>query len=789
MGSLLCLGLWRRKGLRLVMPLWAFALGLSWVSLHIDHRLAQVLSPEDEDKVSRVVLRIGSLVRVYPDSRQFEAEVLESRPAGVPDRIRVSWHGPGYAGPYKQKSADTASFPELIPGQVWRMSLNLRRPYGPSNPHGFDYEGHLFAQGLRAVGSVRGTPRYMHDEPWASLSIVAERARHHVRQAMSPYIQGRRYGAILLALTIGDQASMPPEDWQVFNRTSTSHAIAISGSHITMIAALGGLFTLWLWRRLSWRGVALAERLPAQVAACLAALLVAWLYCLLAGWGVPARRTFLMLAVLAAAHLSRLSLGAWRVLLLAAAAVVAMDPWALMATGFWLSFGAVAVLLTSAAWFGQPANSQPMPVRVRWRRWLAAACMLQLTVTAGLLPILALLFNEVSVVSPLANAYVIPIISLVVTPLALLLAGIVMVPGLGFLAEWVSWLAYQPLEIMMVPTRWLAGLDAASLDAAAAPAWSVVLAVTGMALALTPRGLPWRQIGWVLMLPALFWRPERPPEGGWDMVALDVGQGAAVLVVTARHALLFDTGVRHGPTTDAAARHIVPLLRAKGIKHLDVLVVSHADIDHAGGVRSVLQARKVVQSYSSFDVEAYLRREAALLGEPLDLISLPGVMSPCRYGAAWHVDGVSFEFMWPLAEPARIRGGASSQRNAQSCVLRIRGRHHSALLTGDIAAAQENQLVGRSLGQIDVLTAAHHGSRSSSSQAFVAHAAPKHVIAQAGRLNRYGHPHPVVQQRWESAGTQFWRTDQHGAIVVRSRPDHLQVESHRQSRVRHWNQG
>lgn len=788
--SLLCLGLWRRNGMRLAMPLWAFAIGLLWVSVHIDHRLSDSLSLQDEDRVTRVVLRIASLVRVYPDSRQFEAEVISSRPPGIPGRIRVSWHGADYAGPYKKKSADTTEFPELIPGQVWRMSLNLRRPHGPSNPHGFDYEGHLFAQGLRAVGSVRGTPRYMHNEPWANLTVVAERARHYVREAMAPYIQGRRYGAVLLALTIGDQASMQPEDWQVFNRTSTSHAIAISGSHITMIAAMGGLFTLWLWRRLSWRGFPLAERLPAQVAACLAALLVAWLYCLLAGWGVPARRTFLMLAVLAAAHLSRLSLGAWRVLLLAAVAVVVMDPWALMATGFWLSFGAVAVLLTSAAWFGRSMATQAAPARVRMCRWFWAACMLQLTVTAGLLPILALLFNEVSLVSPLANAYVIPIISLVVTPLALLLAGIVMLPGLGWLAGLVSWLAYEPLEIMMVPTRWLAGLEAASLDAAAAPAWAILLAVTGMAAALMPRGLPWRHAGWLLMLPALLWRPDRPPEGGWDMVALDVGQGASTLVVTARHALLFDTGVRHGPSTDAASRHIVPLLRAKGIKHLDVLVVSHADIDHAGGMRSLLEARRVVQSYSSFDAEAYLRREAALLGASPDTVLLPQVMSPCRYGATWHVDGVSFEFMWPLARHKHARDRrASRDRNAQSCVLRIRGKHHTALLTGDIAAAQEDELVMRSLGRIDVLTAAHHGSRTSSSQAFVAHTAAKHAIAQAGRWNRYGHPHPAVQRRWEEAGTQFWRTDQHGAISVRSRHDGLLVESHRQSRQRHWNRG
>ncbi|TFL11330.1 DNA internalization-related competence protein ComEC/Rec2 [Pusillimonas caeni] len=782
-GALDCLA--RGRGPRMLAPVWAFMLGLAWVCFHIDHRLSDSLSPQDEDKVSRVVLRIATLPRELPGSRRFEAEVLASQPSGIPRRILVSWHGADYAGPYRQARA--AQFPDLVPGQVWRMSLNLRRPHGASNPHGFDYEGHVFAQGLRAVGSVRGTPRLLYDEPGASLALRAERARHRVRQAMLPYVRDSRYGAVLLALAIGDQAGVPPEDWTVFNRTSITHLISISGSHITMLAALGGLLTLWLWKRLAWRGRPLAERAPAQVAACLAALCVAWLYCLLAGWGVPARRTFLMLAVLAAAHLCRLPLGPARVLLLAAGAVVALDPWALMASGFWLSFGAVAVLLASGRWMGTPAIGHPVSAGARLARGLWAACRLQLIVTAGLMPILATLFNEISIVSPIANAYAIPVISLVVTPLSLLLAAVSMMPGLEWLARAVSWLAHEALQFMMVPTHWLASREAASLDAAAAPWWTLLLALAGMAMALLPRGLPARGAGWLLVLPALLWRPERPPDGAWDMVAVDVGQGAAVLVLTSGHALLFDTGVRHGPYSDAAARSIVPLLRAKGVRKLDVLVVSHADIDHAGGLRSILEARGIGQSYSSFNAAAYLRREAALLGMPEDLPPLPQVLSRCHDGVRWEVDGVAFDFMWPLESsvPAGTNS-RSKERNAQSCVLRIRGGHHSALLTGDIATGQEDELVRRALGPVDVVAAAHHGSRSSSGRDFVAHTAPAHVIAQAGRWNRYGHPHPTVQRRWQRAGARFWRTDLHGAVTVRSRAEGLVVESHRQARQRHW---
>lgn len=776
--TLLALGT-RGRHWKWQVPFWAFALGLAWVSFHMHHRLSDSLDSGDEDQVSRVVLRIETLPRVLPDSRRFEAQVLESMPQGIPRHIQVSWHGPDYAGPYGRKSSVAGHpFPELVPGQVWRMSLNLRTPHGLSNPHGFDYEGHVLASGVRAIGSVRGTPRFLYDEPWAGLSVVAERARHRVREAMSPYLSDKRYGPVLLALTIGDQAGVASEDWNTFNRTSITHLISISGSHITMIAALGGLLCLWLWRRLAWRGMPLAERVPAQVAACLTALVVAWLYCLLAGWGVPARRTFLMLSVLAAAHLLRLPLGAWRVLLLAAVAVVVMDPWALTASGFWLSFGAVAVLLTSGRWLGASVGETSKQGRL-WS-WFLAACKLQLTVTAGLMPVLALLFNEISIVSPLANAYAIPVISFIVTPLSLLLASVAMVPALHWAANALVWLAHEPLRLMMVPTQWLAQHDAASIDAPAAPAWAIVLALAGLAAALMPRGLPLRAAGWALVLPALMWRPDRPPEGAWDLIALDVGQGSAVVLLTAKHALLFDTGIRHGPDSDAAARSVVPYLRAKGVGRLDVLVLSHADLDHAGGMRSVLAARPVTQSYSSFDIVAYLKREAALLGMPLQLPPLPQATSRCRDGASWQVDGVQFDFVWPLASAPEVGSKSSSRiRNAQSCVLRIRGRYHYALLTGDIGQAQEIEIVERDVGPIDVLLAAHHGSRSSSSAELVAHAGPGHVIAQAGRWNRYGHPHPLVQRRWQRAGAQFWRTDLHGAITVQSRAAGLMVEPHR----------
>lgn len=787
--SILVLLLTSRYRWYILLPLLAAAAGLVMTIMRVEHRLADALAPDNENKVSRVVLRIAELPRLAPDSRHFLADVISSKPAGVPSRIQVSWTAAQWGGPYGNSNKPAADFPELIPGQVWRMSLTLKPPHGLRNPGAFDYEAYAFAQGIRATGSVRGTPVYLHDQPWANLGVVAQRARHYVRRAMLPYVQDRRYGAVMLALALGDQASVDAADWLVFNRTGITHLVSISGTHITLIAALGGSLMAWLWRRFRWRGRLLAEYLPAQIVGGWSALLIAWLYCLLAGWGVPARRTFLMLAIVALAYVARLPLNATRLLLLAAFAVTVLDPWALISAGFWLSFGAVAILMACAGWQGY-AVARPA-VNSRSRRWAQAAlaaARLQLVISAGLMPLLALLFHEVSLISPVANAYAIPLISLVVTPVSLAFAALALVPGLELLAAGAAWLAHGVLQLMMAPTQWLSQLGAASVSVAAAPLFATVLGLAGLAWALMPYGLPCRHLGWLLMAPALLWQPKRPSAGDWDLYALDVGQASAIVVRTSKHAVLFDTGVRSSPSSDSGARVVWPFLRSMGIRSLDIMVVSHADIDHAGGMRSVLDAMPVQQAYASFDIPAYLDREARLMRQPDLAVNLPLALGFCRYAQQFSIDNVDFEFLWPEQKPAikASRKSGKNNKNDLGCVLKISGRHHTALLPGDIGEKVEQALVERGLRSVDVVLAGHHGSKTSSSQVFVDAVQARHVIAQVGAWSRYGHPHPPIAARWRRSGAQFWRSDQHGAVHIASSKQGLVVQAERQLNRRYW---
>ncbi len=779
---------WRARG-RPRTVCWAITaslLGFLLTTHRAELRLADALLADNENKVSRVELRIAQLPRHEPESRHFLAEVLSSRPEGVPSVIQVSWSAASRPGPYPKGRSEPAEFPELIPGQRWRMALTLKSPHGMSNPGAFDYEGYAFAQGVRALGSVRGTPEYMGDDPWVSLPVIAQRARYRVRQAMQPYVRDLRYGAVLVALAIGDQAGVQASDWQVFNRSGLTHLISISGSHITMIAALAALAVSWLWRRVRFGHTVPAEILPAQVAAAWAALLVAWLYCLLAGWGVPARRTFLMLSVVALARIARLPMSASRIVLSAAFLVVLLDPWAMLSTGFWLSFGAVCVLLASSSWFGQAVSERQAG---RWSRlgaFAMTAARLQVAISLALLPLLARMFNEISLVSPLANAYAITLIGMVVTPAALLLAALALVPGAGALASWAAWLGHGVMQWLMHPTVWLAELELASVVIPTSPWWLTLLAMAGVAMAAMPYGLPGRRLGWLLMLPALCWRVERPREGDWSMHALDVGQAGAVVVRTARSTLVFDGGLRRGPASEDGERIVWPFLKTLGVRKIDVLVVSHSDLDHAGGVWGIVKSAPVEQAYSSFDLRRYLRREASKLGADAQALNLPSAITPCRRGVRWRVDGVSFEFLWPARGSATQAWGDKEGRNADSCVLRVQGRHHGMLLTGDVGVREEQAMIEWMDGPVDVVMAAHHGSKSSSSQAWVEATRPAHVIAQAGRFNRYGHPHRQVQRRWERAGAQFWRSDHHGAVTAVSSGGELRVSAQRVDRRRYW---
>jgi competence protein ComEC len=712
----------------------AFALGFCWALGMAHLKLADRLAPELEGKDIEVVGVISSLPAIGERGLRFEFEP-ESSEAKLPGRILLSW----YRSPSYEEQPAILSSP-VHPGERWRFTVRLRRPHGLFNPHGFDYEGWLLERGIGATGYVRPRTSPLLLGKRNSFLDQIEILRETVRDRFKRVLGETPASGILAALAVGDQRSISAEEWRLFNRTGVTHLMSISGLHVTLVSGLFAWLASWLWRR----SASLMLRLPARKAAAAAAIVGAFGYTLIAGFAVPAQRTFLMVTMVALALWSGRIASPTRVLALALAVVLALDPWAMLAPGFWLSFGAVALIFVVS-------NNRESKV-AQWLR-------VQWAITLGLAPAALFLFAQFSVVGPLANAVAIPLVSVVVTPLVLL-AALVPWDGLLELAAWLTEWLLQFLE-------WCASLPVAVWQQHAPPLWAVLLALAGVAWLLAPRGLPWRAAGLALMLPAVALPPPAPAQGEAWITTLDVGQGLAVLVRTANRALLYDAGPALGAEADSGERIIAPYLRAAGVERLDAMIVTHNDNDHAGGAASVVE---------NFEVDALLSSLPA--GHPL-LGSVAGARR-CAAGDAWEWDGVRFEILPPVGESARAK-----KSNDLSCVLKVSTGGRAMLLTGDIEKPAEAELLKRDSAALaaDVLLVPHHGSRTSSSAEFLAAVGASAAVIPVGYRNRFGHPKADVLERLRAT---IYRTDLDGAVTVRFSQGTVDIGGERQARRRYW---
>ena len=724
----------------------------------------QALSPALEGQDVLLTGRISAMPQFGDQSTRFRYTVenasLDGQAVRVPRQLYLSWYG-GFRNPDGQPPQTAPSLPKLQAGERWQFTVRLRAPHGARNPHGFDFELWMWEQGLQATGYVRNGKRDPAPQALGtSWQHPVERARQHVRdaivqQARDPKAAPRDEAyaqaiGVVAALVTGDQQSIARTDWDIFRATGVAHLMSISGLHITLFAWLAARLLRGVWRA----SPRLCLTFPAQQAGLLGGLLLATAYALFSGWGVPAQRTVLMLAI---ASLLRLSARRWpwpALWLLTASIVLLADPWSMLQPGFWLSFVAVGILFASA----DRSAPQTQPQSLRQRAW--ALLREQALITLALAPLTLLLFGQMSLVVLLANLGAIPWVTLVVTPLALL--GVLW-PSLWSLAA----LAVQALAWVL---GHLAALPLATLSLAQAPLWAGVAGVMGgLLLALR---LPWavRLNGLPMLLPLLLWQPPRPAIGQFDLLAADIGQGNAVLVRTASHALLYDAGPRYANDNDAGQRVLAPLLSALDVR-LDMLVLSHRDSDHTGGAASVLAAQPQAKVLSSLESEHTLQTAQR--------------HERCHVGQTWTWDGVRFEVLHPpTSDYERERTRRSS--NALSCVLRVSNGANTALLTGDIEKMQEKQLLKDDAPlQADLLLVPHHGSKTSSSGDFLDAVAPHTALVQAGYRNRFGHPAAEVVKRYEERGIRLVRSADCGAATWRSNQAQ-QIQCEREVQPHYW---
>ncbi len=723
---------------------------------------AQALDPALEGRDVRITGVVAAMPQRNEDGLRFRFDV-ESATAGgaeikLPPRIYLSW----YNGPIAQMAQGSPEAFErqrqsadLRAGERWQLSARLKSPHGGSNPHGFDFELWLWEQGLQATGYVRAGPKDVAPQRLArTWAYPVERARQQVRDRIFEHVSDKKIAGVIAALVVGDQNAIDRADWDVFRAAGVAHLMSISGLHVTMFAWCAMLLTGALWRR----SERLCLALPAPTAGLLGGVALATLYALFSGWGVPSQRTVLMLA---AVGLLRMGVRRWpwpHVWLLACAVVVLADPWALMQAGFWLSFVAVGVLFaTGVGQVNEPLQHPADTLRTSVLAKLGSLLREQWVVTLALTPLTLLLFGQVSIVGLLANLLAIPWVTLVVTPLAMLGVAIAPVWSLAALA----------MDALSMFLRLLVSLPFATLSMAQAPVWAGAAGVAGgMLLAMR---LPWpmRLMGLPLLLPVLLWQPARPLQGEFELLAADIGQGNAVIVRTAQHALLYDSGPKFSRESDAGHRVLVPLLRALDVK-LDTVVLSHRDADHTGGAVAVLTMQTQAKLLSSI--------------EPEHDIQALRKATRCEAGQRWQWDGVDFEILHPNAQDY-ARGARS---NAMSCVLKISNARQSALLAGDIEKDQEAALAASGVNlKADVLLVPHHGSKTSSSAVFLDAVQPKIGLLQIGYRNRFGHPAAPVLERYQERNIALFDSPRCGAATWRSANPN-EVLCDRTQRMRYW---
>ena len=757
-------------------------------------QMQNALNPLIEGHDLHAVVEVASLPRFSDRGVLFRGRVLSATLAASGDEVNVptsiefnwsDWEAPS--------SMDIPLWQSLQAGDQWQFQVRLKRPHGTFNPGGFDEELRLWEVGVMATGSVHAgkglRPPIKRSSSWR---YPVDRWRQHVRSQIQSTLHAHEVGAkssagLIAALVMGDQAAIAPNDWQVFRATGVAHLMSISGLHITMLAWLASALLAWAWRASARRGSVLCLWCPAPLAASVGGALVALGYAVFCGWGLPAQRTILMLWVLVVLRWQGVRwpwYGSW---LLALWGVSVWDPWALLQASFWLSFVAVgALILTDPGSIAQRTNLEVrhtelvqagpfatfrLKMDILLKTYVKSLVREQWVVTLVLAPLSILFFGQLSLAGMVANLIAIPWVTLCVTPLAL--AGWIWHPLWHVAAG-----AFEPL---MGCLTWLSQWPAGVWHFAQAPLVLTLLAVLGALVCF--QQWPWAMRCWgvLLLLPIGWWQVPKPVWGQFDLWALDIGQGNAVLIRTAHHALLYDTGPTWGANADAGQRVLVPFMSRMGVD-LDRLMLSHRDSDHTGGAPAVLASHRLADLWTSLES-----------GHPLSQLR---EVIRCHAGQTWTWDGVRFEVLHPdLADY-----GQTKTSNGLSCVLRIDAAHGdlaqlnqaaggaSALLTGDIESAQEHALLQKqALQSVDFLLVPHHGSQTSSGLDFVQKLAPKWAVVQAGYRNRYGHPAPQVVSRYVQLGVPLVVTPVCGAAHWQSQaPQALDCERNRRRRYWHF---
>ena len=715
---------------------WFFSyfLGFFWMLLAVGNVLEQELPKELISKTVSITGIVSSLPEDKQNRTRFDFLIEEMHHEGKlipgPKKVRLNWYGREI---------------KINAGEKWRLDVRLKPAKGMANPGGFDYERWLFENKITAKGYVygKGQTQLLAEPPWYSVN--------HWRQALRDKINNSSLAPdhmpLINALLIGDRSQVTEQQWHVLSATGTNHLLAISGLHIGLVA---GVF-YWIVYRLFRKSKRLLLYLPAYKIAAIGSMFAAIVYAAMAGFSIPTQRALIMIGVALLLMVMNRRINSSKILAIAVLCVLLFDPLSVLSVSFWLSFAAVAIIVFSV-------QSRLETTSLWWQYG-----KIQWVISLAMIPIVLYAFQSFSVVSPLANLLAVPWVSFVVVPLVFLAAIFSMfLPVFEFILQVVNY----SLEILWWVLELFSSWSLAKWYGNIPNIWVLLLSLIGAALLISPKGLPVRLPGFVLFLLIFFVAEEEIEKGGFKLVQLDVGQGLSSVIQTGNHILVYDAGAKFSESFDMGSAVIVPYLRTINKHQIDSLIISHGDNDHIGGMNSLIEKFSVMKIYSGVMEKTPFNNAI-----------------PCTKGSSWVWDGVKFEILHP--DPKH-----KLSDNNGSCVLKISNHSHSVLLTGDIEKKAEKLLLVESERtlDVDVIVAPHHGSKTSSTLAFIEATSPEWVIFPAGFLNRFGFPKQTIVDRYESKGSKTLTTGVLGAITLTFNPlKAVKYTSYRNQNPSLWN--
>ena len=713
--------------------------GFLWAFLRADIILANELDRAIEGETVIITGEVVSLPEIMDSGIRFEFQITEMRSqTGIslenPGKIRLGW--------YRQDVM-------IQPGEHWRLNVRLKRPYGFSNPGGFDYEGWLFQHRIRATGYVRN--KEQNELIYRASPFSVNYQRHLLRSLINTTRIPDFEKSFLYALSLGDRSKISAKQWQTLTQTGTSHLLAISGLHIGLVAGLFFIVGRWMW--------AFAGSLPLQMSsqrfAALAGLSGAFMYAALAGFSIPTQRALIMLSVWMLSLFFNRKYASSDIITISLLLVLIIDPFAAMDAGFWLSFIAISIIAYGMTCRVQSNISAWRNVWWKWGR-------VQYLVAVGLFPVLVLWFQQYPLVGVLANIIAVPYVSLIVVPLVLL--GIVLLLVVFPVGEFVLQLAGQVLGVLWPFLEYLSSLKFNLWHSASPSPLVFVAGMIGVLILLMPKGIPARWIGMLWLVPLLLPHTESPKATDFWLAQLDVGQGLATVIQTQGHALIYDTGDKFSERFNAADAVIIPFLKDQNIFRPDLLIVSHGDRDHIGGAKALLGKYPGMHVLTSIE----------------EKITHTNV-DTCVAGQRWQWDGVNFEILSPSHTEAY-------QGNNSSCVLKVSNDQHSILLAGDIEQPAESRLITTQADKLSakLLIAPHHGSKTSSSLDFIDEVSPELAVFPVGYRNRFGFPKQDIISRYESRQVKILNTARDGALLFRFDDQQMIFSRYRHDNKRFW---